>query len=146
MGISSKNAPSTANVPLGVMVSATPVVADQLGISSQTDLTGLSVTWTAVTGRRYRITGTGEVTATAADGAWVVALTDAGNTQKKRATDACTTTSARSWTIEHEETGLSGSQTRKLRMQKAGGSGTVGLSSTTANNPATLTVEDIGNV
>lgn len=119
------------------------VVADQLSISSATDLTSLTVTFTAVAARRYRWTFDGEVTATAADGAYVVQLTDGSNTVKKRVTRGCSSTSADSCHLEFEETPGAGSITRKLRLSKASGTGTVGLTAT-STNPSFLSLEDIG--
>jgi len=64
-------------LPRGVMGYA-QVTADQTGISTVTDLTSLTTTFTAVAGRRYRITGhalvrkltnTGDVAVTVANSA-----------------------------------------------------------------------------
>ena len=130
-------------LPRGVMAYA-QVIVDQTGISSVTDLTGMSATWTATSSRVYRITVAGEVTATAADGAFVVSLTDTSNVLVKRATDACLTTSSRSFGIIYRVTGLSGSITRKVRLNKAGGTGTLTFGTIGATNPGFILVEDIG--
>lgn len=119
------------------------VVADQLSISTVADLTSLTLTFTAVAGRRYRWTFSGEVVATVADGAYALILTDGSNVMKKRATRGCTSTAADSCSLMFEETPGAGSVTRKLRLSKASGTGTVGLAAT-ATNPAFLSLEDIG--
>lgn len=116
---------------------------DQTTITVQVDITSLTVTWTAVAGRRYKITGKVEVTSTAADGAYVLVLTDAANTSKQRATDACLTTSGRTVTLTHVEEPGSGSITRKLRLSKAGGTGSL-TAGAAAASPAFLLVEDVG--
>jgi hypothetical protein len=128
--------------PLGTKAYSS-VTANQTGITSVTDLTGLLVTWTAVAGRRYKVTVTGEITATVGDGAYVVALTTSSNTDLKRAADACLTTSSRTFTLTYVEVPGAGSVTRKARLSKAGGTGTVGLSAS-STNPAFILVEDIG--
>lgn len=117
--------------------------ADQTTITSVVDLTGLTLTWTAVSGRSYLIVAKIEVTATVADGAFVLSLTDGAGTSTQRATDACLTTSGRSVSLFRVESGLSGSVTRKLRLAKAGGTGSLTMGAA-ATQPAFLLILDIG--
>ena len=131
-------------VPRGFVASGT-ATANQAGITVAADITGLTVTWTSDASRRYRINGKVEVIATAADGAFVIALTDSGGTAVQRATDACLTTSSRTATITHYENGTGASITRKMRLSKEGGTGSLTAGSD-ALFPAWLTVEDIGPV
>jgi len=130
------------HLPWGVVARASRTT-DQTTITSSVDITSLTVTFTAVTNRRYRITAKGEVVATAADGAYVLHLTDGSNNIQQRATDGCLTTSARTINLVHEETISSGSVTRKLRMSKAGGTGSLTFAAA-AEQPGFIMVEDIG--
>jgi len=131
------------NVSQGTVAYA-QVVADQTGIFAATDLTGMSVTWIAVASRRYRITVTGEVASSVADGVYVVSLTDTSNVQVKRATGPCTTLNSQTLTLVYCVTGLSGSITRKCRLTKTSGTGTLTFGNASATNPSFILVEDIG--
>lgn len=117
--------------------------SNQSGISSAVDLTGMSVTFPALAGRRYEWRAVGEVVATVGDGAFVLALTDTAPTQAARTTDACLTTSGRTVHLFHDMTSGTATITRKLRLSKAGGSGTLtwGASLT---GPALLVCHDVG--
>jgi hypothetical protein len=119
------------------------VTTGQTGITSQADVTSLTLTWAALANRRYRITGKIEVTPTAADGAYNMVLTDAANTEVQRTTDACLTTSSRTAILLGCYTYSAGSITRKLRLAKIGGTGSLSIEASTAH-PAFLLVEDIG--
>jgi hypothetical protein len=133
--------PEWAAAPaLGELDSAT-VTASQSTITSQADLTSLTLTVTYVAGRKYRWRIVGEATCTVGDGAWAVVLTDGSNTQLKRATGPGST-AAQTFIVEFLETGT-GSTTRKARMSKASGTGSVALTAS-ADNPAYIICEDIG--
>jgi hypothetical protein len=127
--------------PQGLVAYATQTTG-QASITTEVDLTSLSVTWTAVSNRRYLIMFKVELTASVADGSFTVKLTDSSNTQISRATDACLTTASRTAQSSLVVTGLSGSITRKLRMAKVGGSGSLSTNSD-ATNPSHLTVIDL---
>lgn len=129
------------NLPRGRLTSAV-VIANQTGISAITDLTGLTISWTGVAGRWYRVTAKVELTATAADGAFVLSMTDGSNILVQRAVRSCTA-DATTTTIELIEQ-ITGAVTRKLRLAKSGGTGTVGLQTASATIPAFILVEDIG--
>lgn len=130
--------------PLAPSVPYAQVVANQTPINAEGDLTGLTVTYTAVAGRRYRITAKVEITSSVADGVYVVKITDAANVGLQRATDACLTTSSRSVTLVYSAVAAaSGATTRKLRASKIGGTGTLTMGCA-ADYPAFIMVEDIG--
>jgi microcystin-dependent protein len=133
------------NAPRGEVARAA-VTANQSTITTEVDLTGLTVTFTQYPNRRYRYTFTGEVTDTAGNGAAVFKLTPAASTpQLKRWTYGITATAAHSVHLEWEETAASfGSVTRKMRAFKAGGSGSLALNDASATNPSQLIVEDLG--
>ena len=104
--------------------------------TSFVDRTGLSVTWTAVSGRRYRTTVFFPA-ATNISGTPVGAITDGSNTLKQEAYGSSQT----QITVSLPETGLSGSVTRKARVRSlSSGWDSVG-SSTMVNF---ILVEDIG--
>lgn len=130
------------NLPWGRLGSAS-VTANQSGITSAVDLTSLTLTWTAVANRYYRVSWAGEVSTTNADGVFVVALTDTAPSQAKRSTAALTSTSSMSFGDFHVLTSGAGAITRKLRMSKIGGTGSVALVAA-SDNPAWILVEDIG--
>ena len=125
-------------------------VAQTVQTSNGTTLTtslgdaGLSVTWTAIPGRRYRIemdavlfggTGTGIVS---------MYITDASGNSKARGIFHTTTPNQYgSLMMVAEESGLSGSTTRKIMGVLPSGTGGV-LTSTGASNPNYLSVYDIG--
>lgn len=134
------------------------VTANQTTITTETDLTSLTVTWTAVSARRYRITGycTMRVDSTPSPATWAcVYITDGSNTKKQAgygsfvpsgtsdSNDSLYTTAFVSVT----ETGLSGSTTRKLRAESRGAGAangdTVALIAS-STQPAYILVEDIG--
>ncbi len=129
---------------LGYITGATNTTT-QSGIASSTptDLTGLSVTWDAVAGRRYRISGRVRCTQSTAVGVVEVSITTAANTIIDR--DSMTlgvneSASFNPWTIV---TPSAGSVTYKMRVTTFSGGGTVGTT-LDAEQPSRIMVEDIG--
>ena len=128
----------------GGWVGEASATADQTGLSAITDLTNLSITFTAVAARRYRISAKVEVQATVADGEYELHLTDGSGTQLARAVTQCvSTTFLSTLVIFFQEVPGGGSITRKLRLGKLTGTGTVSLRAA-ANRAAILLIEDIG--
>ncbi len=123
------------------------VTAQQNTITTVVDLTSLSVTWTAAAGRRYRVSFAAEINGTAAGDLAILYVSDGAGTSKKRhvvtvpALTAGSGYSAVSGALI--EVPGAGSVTRKLRLERNAGSGTVGLFAA-ANSPAFILVEDIG--
>lgn len=85
-----------------------------------TDVTGLSVTWTAVTEVRYKIT-IYLPSLVAAAGLVELQLTDAANAVKQKAFKRCVAGEDIALILECRETGLSGSITRKARIRNTTG-------------------------
>ena len=121
------------------------VTANQTGITTMTDLTGLSVTWTAVAGRRYKVTFKVLVFSTVANDDANVWLRDGSSTSLNAyGVRAVSTTHGINVSGSHVLTGLSaGSQTVKLSLERAAGSGSLGLAAA-STHPSFILVEDIG--
>jgi hypothetical protein len=109
-------------------------------ISTTTDLTSLSVTWTAVTSRRYRtrvvINSASQVSSA---GYWSAFITNASNATIQQAQGYAAASEDFTIVAEIVETGLSGSTTRKARLGTSGG--TINLNATGTRY---IIVEDIG--
>lgn len=124
------------------------VTSAQTGITTIVDVTSLTVTWTAVSARRYRTSFFVDVLpATVADTNWgiEVSITDGSNTVKASATSAVTTTQVRTLVGSVVETSLSGSTTRKLRTQSVNNSSSDAYSiNAAATQPCYILVEDVG--
>lgn len=118
------------------------VTSDQGSITTEADVTSLTITATLSASRRYRWTYRGEFLSTVADGAYTAKLTDGSNTQLRRATGPADTAS-QSLGIVYEENGGGSSVTRKVRLERTTGTGTY-THGASATNPASLTLEDIG--
>lgn len=129
-----------AGLPWGVMAYATKT-ADQTGITTLTDITSLSVTFTAISTRLYRttvwmrgsqITSAGTVSATIADGASV---------EKARVATSIIAAGFSALHVVLIETGISGSITRKARADTS--AGTLSILGAAAG-ASLITVEDLG--
>lgn len=118
------------------------VTGTQGSITSEVDITSLTLTVTLSSARRYRWKYVGEFLSTVADGAYVAKITDSSNNQLARDTGPANTASQR-LAVEYEENGSGASTTRKVRLSRATGSGTY-THSGASSNPARLSVEDIG--
>ena len=137
-------ADNSNGAPRGRIVAASQTTS-QSGIgTTATDLTGLSVTFTATSSRFYRITlflptiiqGTGASGITAY-------ITDSSNNVKGDSAVSIPSTSFRApLTVLTLETGLSGSITRKGRLN---GSADVCQMLVSATSPAFILVEDLGS-
>ena len=137
------------DMPAGV-IAYTDKKTAQDGITTIVDVSGLSATWTAVSGRYYRTSvyvlidtnwTSGEVRP-------VIYLTDGSNNQVQVKPEPAIYTSADYINVgvgfSFVETGLSGSVTRKVRAETTGtGVGTIDVKGFAAA-PAFLLVEDIG--
>lgn len=121
------------------------VTSNQTGITTMTDLTGLSVTWTAVAGRRYRVSFKVLVFSTVAnDDANVWVRNGSSTSLNAYGVRAVSTTHGIAVTGSHVLAGLSaGSQTVKLSLERAAGSGSLGLAAA-STHPSFILVEDIG--
>ena len=104
------------------------------------DISGLSVTWTAIAGRRYRTTLVIPV-ADCASATTLAGLLDEGGTTVGQANQTITAGASSNLIVAAYRTGLSGSVTHKGRFVSTVAAGTATASS---NVPLVLLVEDIG--
>lgn len=116
------------------------VTASQTGITSATDLTGLSVTVTLPASRRIKVTGQATVTRTVADGQVLGRIQEGASALGVFAYHNALTEHSGGEVIL---TPSSGSHTYKLTLERQTGTGTVGIAPA-AGNAAFILVEDIG--
>jgi len=138
---------SAANMnalPGGVKARAV-ITAPQGGITTVTDITGLTVTWTAVANRLYRISAYSLILGNVVDDEAYMDITDGSNAVQQRASDSLggTAPTARAFAPVVTQTGLSGSVTRKIRVTRQAGSGAVQVAADGVH-PAWIMVEDLG--
>lgn len=135
-------------LPRGV-VDEKRVTANQGGIQAVTDLTGLSITFTANPQLTYKVSGYVLGESDTANDIFILSLTDGGNTLKKQAPERIiVANSGQPIYIERSfgaltSDALSGSVTMKLRAQRNAGASTCQMDAS-ATNPAWLRVEAIG--
>ena len=134
------------NMPWGIVGSGT-ATANQGGIGLVTDLTGLSVTWTAVANRRYRAIWHCEVATGVAGDLVIIYLTDAANVAIARSVATIPSLTSGTGYIQADGSAIftasAGSTTRKMRLERNAGAGAAGLTAS-ATSPAWLVIEDIG--
>ena len=117
---------------------------DQGGITTVTDVTSLSVTWTAVSSRRYKITAQAGLLSSVLDDVASIWITDAANAKQATAYVLVRTVSFGVQTNTSKiVTGLSGSTTWKVRAERIAGTGSISVVSG-ATFPSFILVEDIG--
>jgi hypothetical protein len=129
------------SLPGGWLGSVT-VVASQTGITTVTDLTSLSLTVTAGTSRRLRIWAQGILTRTVADGLTLLSIKE-GATVLMQLQAAPSNVNGDTITGFVDVLPSSGSHTYKLTLERASGTGTVGLAAS-STSPAYILAEDIG--
>lgn len=125
-------------------VGSAAVTTDNGGITSLVDLAGLSVTFTAVAGRRYKITLDAYLNSSAGGDISSLVIANGGGTQlqSSQAYMPATGVSVRQVAMVTATPGA-GSTTYKARASRAIGSGTLALAAG-ATYPAVIVVEDIG--
>ena len=114
----------------------------QTGVSAVTDLTGLSVTFTALAGRRYRISVQVRVTLSTNSGAAEVLITDSSNVVQNMASKTISVGYTDMLQPQAIVVPGAGSVTYKARMQLGGG-GTL-ATTLSATQPSFILVEDNG--
>ena len=127
-------------------VAAAQKTSNQATISTITDLTSMSVTYSAVNARKYRITVQVEVSPTVNTDTAVVYLTDGSNNQLSRAVVPFSSNSntQTAQIIFYETASSSASVTRKVRLARVSGTGTF-TAEGASDRPAFILVEDMGN-
>jgi hypothetical protein len=129
--------------PRGIIAEARRT-ANQTGITTITDLTGLTITFTAWPGRTYKVRGEVVLESTVVADIPKLSLTDGSNNLLKQSF----------WVVENAGQGipynvelsfnaLTGSNTFKLRAERNAGAATITMDASAAN-PAWLRLEDIG--
>jgi len=128
----------------GVVATATKT-SGQGGITSVTDVTSLSVTFTAVTGRRYRLSFQGQVYSSVSGDTVQVQITDSTNAVQNFGIAFVSSGYSYSLSIRVDAyvTPSAGSVTYKVRALRNTGSGTVGIDCG-STYPAFLVAEDVG--
>jgi hypothetical protein len=128
-------------LPWGIMGYA-QVTANQTGITTETNVTGLSVTFTADSTRYYKTTiYTFSALQNTAAGYAEFKITDGSNVQKQSGVIYQLAGVQAPLCVSVVETGLSGSVTRKARALTNAGTLTLAASST---SPMFIVIEDIG--
>lgn len=125
------------------------VTANQSGITTLTDLTGLSVAVNVAAGRRIRITGHAQISQSASGTetiATVLYVREGSTTLGRAASDIDDFSGSRSQTHEGSivlESPSEGVHTYKLSLETTIGAGSSGINAAN-DNPAFILVEDIG--
>lgn len=120
------------------------IVANQTGITTITDITSLTVTFTAVAGRRYRITGSAFLLTTVSGDVASLVIADGAGTQlnSSQVDLRSSSTDIRGHVFAVVVPGA-GSKTYKLRASRVSGTGSISVDAG-ATYPAFILVEDIG--
>lgn len=128
--------------PSGMTLAYAEVTANQTGITTEVDLTGLTVTVTVPAGRRIKITTSIYINRTVADGVSVLRIKE-GGTQLHQA-DYFVRNAAEAQTVERSVviTPSAGTHTYKLTLALGTGTGSTGLVAA-ATFPAYILVEDV---
>lgn len=136
---------SVADLPLGYLDYGADTDG-QGSITTVVDLTNLDVTWTAVTGRLYKVTAHCDATSDTAGDVIVVQIATSGNSQVARATHRINAANvSETFNITFLYAPSAGSQTLKMRMSRASGSGTCSMQAG-SSFPAWIIVEDVGSL
>jgi len=133
-----------AAIPRGLIAETKKTVTQNFTSSSPADVTGLSLTWTAESNRLYLLALNMVCAKDFNPGIGSISITDASNNVK--ATSLHTSTSAFVFFftvyLTTYETGLSGSQTRKVRVATT--SSNLDAPTASVTQPATFMVFDMG--
>lgn len=119
------------------------ITASQAGITTITDITSLTVTFTAVAGRRYRISASAFLLTTVAGDVASLVIADGSNVQLNSSQVDLRVADNIRGHISHVIVPGAGAKTYKLRASRVSGSGNISLSAGAAY-PAFILVEDIG--
>lgn len=131
------------NSPWGVVGYASTTSSS--GGATTTPQTWVSAQWVAVSGRVYRTTAFGMLTSTNTSGSdyGELIITNISDTQLAGSRAIVQNAVYEGRTVVYVESGISGSQTRKARVSRVSGAGTVsGYASSTYQ--ASIVVEDLG--
>jgi len=112
------------NTAWGVVGTPVTITSNQGSITSVTDITGASITFTAVANRRYKASWQGIMNSTVAGDGFNVFMTDTSNNIQQQCIFYLGNTNDYSFHAEYVFSPSAGSVTRKLRSQRQYGSGT----------------------
>ena len=134
---------SYPNMPRG-FIAVAQMASDQTVTTAGADLTGVSVTWTADPTRRYRTwLEIGAADQTGATGLQTAVIADGSSTPLRQHSATCAPGSRLSHCLFIDESGLSGTITRKARFAPSAGSTVIAATGTQTYAPR-IFVEDIG--
>jgi hypothetical protein len=121
--------------------------SDQGSITAVTDLTSLTVTFTAVAGRRYKVTGYVSISqGTAVDGSYLLQLKESATVLQRLVGKNPTINEAISRVIVYcNNASISGAKTWKLTLERDSGT-SVMTATAAATRPNFILVEDIGEL
>ena len=133
------------NFPFGLMAVAENTSLAQTGITTIVDITGMTVTFTGISGRRYRVDGFLLLQSTVSADTVNLIIRNGSNTSLQQAIYPLPLNSNAYMCIASLFLTATGSTTIKLSTQRQSGTGTI-----TANGgatfPAQLIVTDVGSV
>ncbi|MFZ9987494.1 MAG: hypothetical protein ACO3HV_07070 [Candidatus Nanopelagicales bacterium] len=128
-------------LPRGIVARATYSTANQTGITTITDLTSCSVTFTATSGRYYMIVAQTLMASSAATQYGRLVLRNGAGTELFATYAYLTNGEYATNTLIHVSSSLSGSTTLKLSANLPGGSGTLTIGHSV--QPTSITVLDM---
>ena len=131
-------------LPAGKVAYAS-VTADQGSITTEADLTGLSISWTSLAGRYYRISAECFFKSSVANDFANLSITNLTPTAIQQSQVYCPSTTVvvkTACSVVVQPGAVTASY--KLRASRASGTGNITMSAG-ATNPAFILVEDIGN-
>jgi hypothetical protein len=133
-----------ANYAKGLVAAPASITSNSSAFTTVADVSGLSVTWTAVASRRYRLVFNGDVASDTSGDVITASITTSGNTQLSRGTARMNASNVAE-TVHAEAfiTGVSGSVTYKVRAERTSGAGSCTVQAA-ATYPAIFYVEDVG--
>lgn len=121
------NAWVSDNAPWGNVAAPASATSAQTGITTVTDLTSLSITFTAAANRRYLLVGNVPATSTVANDRVEVVIADGSNNVLQVAADNVGVSTGLTTLVPMVDVVPgAGSVTYKLRIQRGSGTGTVG--------------------
>lgn len=115
--------------------------AASAGYTSESDISGVSVTWDAVDGRLYEVLVRVPVADSTSAGTLATMITDSSNTRYGQGNHSIAAGGSANFTVTARVVGAGASVTRKARFISTGGSGTL---TATANVPVYISVRDLG--
>lgn len=131
------------NTAWGVVGTPVTITSSQGSIAAVTDITGASITFTAVANRRYKANWQGLMNSTVAGDGFNVFMTDSSNAIQQQCIFYLGTVNDYSFHAEYVFSPGAGSVTRKLRAQRQYGSGT-GTLVAGGSYSTQFWIEDIG--